>query len=81
MSGRSLAACIPKDCRFACDDILIERGRGRVILTPRSKSWREYFPYSTRFSDNFPIEDRPPGKLKTSDATPRAGRLHPHSRG
>jgi hypothetical protein len=52
-----------------------------VILTPRSKSWREYFPYSTRVSDNFPIEDRPPGKLKTSDATPRAGRLHPHSRG
>jgi virulence-associated protein VagC len=49
MSGGSLAVRIPKDCRFACDDILIERWRGRVILTPRFKSWREYFPYSTRF--------------------------------
>ncbi len=60
-TGRSQAVRIPKEYRFACDEVLIERDGERVILTPRPKSWREYFACAPRFSDDFPddIEDRP----------------------
>ena len=61
-SGRSQAVRIPKEYRFACDEVLIERDGERVILTPRPKSWREYFARAARFTDDYPDEigDRPP---------------------
>jgi antitoxin VapB len=60
-TGRSQAVRIPKEYRFACDEVLIERDGDRVILTPRSKSWREYFARATRFTEDYPdeISDRP----------------------
>jgi antitoxin VapB len=60
-TGRSQAVRIPKEYRFACDEVLIERDGERVILTPRPKSWREYFARAARFTDDFPdrIEVRP----------------------
>jgi len=59
--GRSQAVRIPKEYRFACDEVLIEREGERVILTPRPRSWREYFARASRFSDDYPhIEDAPP---------------------
>lgn len=60
-TGRSQAVRIPKEYRFACDEVLIERDGERVILTPRPRSWREYFARAARFTDDFPdrIEDRP----------------------
>ncbi|HVA16416.1 MAG TPA: type II toxin-antitoxin system VapB family antitoxin [Candidatus Dormibacteraeota bacterium] len=42
-TGRSQAVRIPKEYRFACEEVLIERDGDRVILTPRPKTWREYF--------------------------------------
>jgi antitoxin VapB len=62
MTGRSQAIRIPKEYRFSCDEVLIEREGERVILTPRAKSWHEYFARASRFSDDYPddIEDRPP---------------------
>ncbi len=61
-TGRSQAVRIPKEFRFSCDEVLIEREGDRVILTPRPKSWREYFARASRFTDDYPdtIEDRPP---------------------
>ena len=61
-TGRSQAVRIPKEYRFACDEVLIEREGDRVILTPRPKSWRDYFARAARLTDDFPddIEDRPP---------------------
>ena len=61
-SGRSQAVRIPKEYRFVCDEVLIEREGERVILTPRPKSWHEYLARASRFADDFPdtIEDRPP---------------------
>ena len=61
-TGRSQAVRIPKEYRFACDEVLIEREGVRVILTPRPRSWREYFVRASRFSDDYPehIEDAPP---------------------
>lgn len=61
-TGRSQAVRIPKEYRFACDEVLIEREGERVILTPRPRSWREYFARASRFSDDYPehIEDASP---------------------
>ncbi len=61
-TGRSQAIRIPKEYCFACDEGLIERDGERVILTPRPRSWREYFAHASRFSDDYPehIEDAPP---------------------
>ena len=55
-TGRSQAVRIPKEYRFACDEVLIERDGHRVILTPRPKSWREYFARAARFTEDYPDE-------------------------
>ncbi len=61
-TGRSQAVRIPKEYRFACDEVFIEREGERVILTPRPRSWREYFAHSARFTDDYPetIDDPAP---------------------
>jgi len=61
-TGRSQAVRIPKEYRFGCDEVLIERQGERIILTPRPRSWREYFARSTRLSEDYPehIDDQPP---------------------
>jgi antitoxin VapB len=61
-TGRSQAVRIPKEYRFACDEVLIEREGERVILTPRPQSWRDYFARALRFSDDYPehVADIPP---------------------
>ena len=60
-TGRSQAVRIPKEYRFACGEVFIEREGERVILTPRPHSWREYFSRASRFTEDYPdtIEDRP----------------------
>jgi antitoxin VapB len=64
MTGRSQAVRLPKEFRFDCDEVLVERDGKRLILTPRLRSWRGYFARAPRFTDDFPdeIEDRPPEK-------------------
>ncbi len=61
-TGRSQAIRIPKEYRFSCDEVLIEREGERLILTPRPKSWRDYFEKGTRLTPDFPddIADEPP---------------------
>ncbi len=61
-TGRSQAVRIPKEYRFSCDEVFLERDGERVILTPKPRSWRDYFATARRFSDDYPerIEDAPP---------------------
>lgn len=61
-TGRSQAVRIPKEYRFECDEVFIERDGERVILTPRPRCWSEYFENADRFSEEYPerIEDAPP---------------------
>jgi len=63
-TGRSQAVRIPKEFRFACDEVYIEREGERIVLTPRPRSWKEYFARARRFTDDFPdeIPDAPPEK-------------------
>jgi antitoxin VapB len=64
MTGRSQAVRIPKEYRFACDEVFIEREGERVILTPRAHTWREYFERAPRMPDDYPDEigELPPQK-------------------
>ena len=66
MTGRSQAVRLPKEYRFDCDEVLIERDGKRLILTPRPRSWREYFATAPPLPDDYPdeIEDRPPEKCE-----------------
>ncbi len=42
-NGRSQAVRLPKEFRFAGDEVFIEKRGDAVILTPRPKSWSEFF--------------------------------------
>lgn len=42
-NGRSQAVRLPKEFRFAGDEVFIEKKGNAVILTPRPKSWSEFF--------------------------------------
>ncbi|WP_424665360.1 antitoxin [Candidatus Binatus sp.] len=65
-TGRSQAVRIPKRFRFATDEVLIERDGEKVILTPRPRSWKEYFATAPRLPADFPrrIRDRRPEKVE-----------------
>jgi antitoxin VapB len=65
-TGRSQAVRIPKRFRFATAEVLIERDGEKVILTPRPRSWKEYFATAPRLPADFPrrIRDRRPEKVE-----------------
>lgn len=59
VSGRSQAVRIPKKFRFNTNEVFVEQEGDRIVLTPRPKSWDQYFAKAKPFSDDFPdhIED------------------------
>ena len=61
-TGRSQAVRLPKRFRFDTDEVFIEREGRHVILTPKPRSWQQYFSEGRRFSVDFParIEDAAP---------------------
>jgi antitoxin VapB len=64
-TGRSQAVRIPKRFRFATDEVFIESDGDRVILTPRPRSWKEYFATVPRLPDfPKPLRDLPPEKVE-----------------
>ena len=54
-TGRSQAVRIPKQYRFRCDEVFIERDGERVILTPRPRSWKDYFARKSRLPKDYPL--------------------------
>ena len=59
VTGRSQAVRIPKQYRFSTDEVYIEREGERIILSPKPKTWAQYFVSARHFSEDFPdtIED------------------------
>ncbi len=66
-TGRSQAVRIPKKFRFEGDEVYIERRGDQIILTPKPRSWEEYFSQARRLSEDFPdrIDDPPPQDRET----------------
>ena len=67
VSGRSQAVRLPKAFRFDTEEVYIERRSDRLILTPKPKSWDDYFKQSRRLDTDFPdnIEDLPAEERET----------------
>jgi len=65
-TGRSQAVRIPKPYRFTCDEVFIEHDGDRVVLTPRPRSWKEYFARAPRLPADYPerVPDSPPEKVE-----------------
>lgn len=65
-TGRSQAVRIPKAFRFTCDEVFIERQGERIILTPRPRSWKDYFALAPRLPVDYPekLHDPPPEEVE-----------------
>ena len=57
MNGRSQAVRLPKEFRFDCDEVFIERQGDKVILTARKPDWDAFFDSRPVFGDDF-LPDR-----------------------
>lgn len=69
VSGRSQAVRIPKGFRFDTDEVYIEQRGNQLVLTPKPRSWNDYFEQARRFSTDFPevIEDLPTTEREAFD--------------
>ncbi len=54
ITGRSQAVRIPKQYRFNTNEVYIERVGEQIILSPKPKSWAQYFATAKQFTDDFP---------------------------
>jgi antitoxin VapB len=62
MNGRSQAVRLPKEYRFDCDEVFVERHGDSVILSARKPDWDDFFDAESAFGDEFlsEREDLPP---------------------
>ena len=61
MTNRSQAVRLPKDFRFATNEVLIRKVGDDVILSPRPRDWKSYLESAAVASDVFMtgVEDLP----------------------
>ncbi len=62
MNGRSQAVRLPKECRFDCDEVYVEKQGDKVIISALRPVWDEFFDAVSAFGDDFLTnrEDLPP---------------------
>ena len=62
MNGRSQAVRLPKEYRFDCDEVFIEKQGDSVILSAARPGWDEFFDLDSAFGEDFLAqrEDLPP---------------------
>ena len=53
MNGRSQAVRLPKECRFDCDEVFVQKQGGKVILTAKQPGWDEFFDSQPAFDEDF----------------------------
>jgi antitoxin VapB len=59
-NGRSQAVRLPKEFRFEGEEVFIWKEDNRIILSPKPKSWREFFEDVPLASDDFMTERKDP---------------------
>lgn len=52
-NGRSQAVRIPKEYRFDCDEVIINRIGNVITLTPKEKGWDVFFDGIDEFPEDF----------------------------
>ena len=68
MNGRSQAVRLPKECRFDCDEVYVEKQGDKVIISALRPVWDEFFEAVSVFGDDFLTnrEDLPPQEREYS---------------
>ena len=64
-NGRSQAVRLPKEFRFAGDEVYIEKRGDTLVLSPKDRSWADFFTKVPLPSEDF---------LQTRDDLPPQGR-------
>jgi antitoxin VapB len=57
MNGRSQAVRLPQEFRFEGKEVYIQREGNKVILSPKSSSWQDFFEQTPLPSEDF-MEER-----------------------
>ncbi len=63
-NGRSQAVRLPKDCRFAGDDVYVKKYQGIVLLLPKDSPWTSLVDSLVRFSSDFMDERNQPDEQR-----------------
>jgi antitoxin VapB len=53
-NGSNQAVRLPRDLEIDADEVLIRREGDSIILTPKPRSWDDYFARGQRLSEDFP---------------------------
>ena len=53
MNGRRQAVRLPKECRFDCDEVFVEKQGDKVIISAMRSGWDEFFDVISVFGDDF----------------------------
>ena len=56
MNGRSQAVRLPKEFRFDCDEVYVEKRGDSVILSARALGWDDFFDQASVFGEDFLAE-------------------------
>jgi len=61
-NGRSQAVRLPKEYRFDCDEVYVERQGDKLIISAVRPGWDDFFDVDSAFGDDFlkEREDLPP---------------------
>lgn len=61
-NGSNQAVRLPRDLEINADEVLIRREGDNIILTPKPRSWDDYWSRGRRLTEDFPdtIDDVPP---------------------
>ena len=55
-NGRSQAVRLPKEYRFHCDEVMVNKIGDVVVLLPKNSKWNSFITAIDIFSDDFMID-------------------------
>ena len=55
-NGRSQAVRLPKEYRFHCDEVMVNKIGDAVVLLPKNSKWDSFITAIDMFSDDFMID-------------------------
>lgn len=60
-NGSNQAVRLPRDLEIDAEEVLIRRDGDSIVLTPRPRTWDDYFEHGRRLTEEFPatITDAP----------------------
>lgn len=67
-NGDSQAVRLPKEFRFAGDEVLIKRVGSAVVLLPKAKSWDTLLESLKKFPEDFMREREQPGEAESRES-------------